>query len=168
MAEDIAGALAILERAMDIEKEGREFYLQASYIVQDWRARETLTILTEDEQKHFNLIQRQHESLTRESKWTNSPEVKSVKIDLDKPLFPSGKEALEKATNATSSDLEALLFGLEIETKSYDLYRQAAMETTDQPGKTLFEFLAREERGHFNTLMMRYENLAGRSAGWSA
>lgn len=47
-----------------------------------------------------------------------------------------------------SSDLDALLFGLDIENRSYDLYRRAASETTNAEGKAMFEFLAEEERGH--------------------
>ena len=86
---------------------------------------------------------------------------------MDKPLFPGGKEALEKVVTDKSSDLDAVLFGLEIEIKSYDLYRTTSLETTDPIGKEMFEFLAGEERGHFNILMMRYEYLAG-PIGWSA
>jgi rubrerythrin len=72
---------------------------------------------------------------------------------------------LEKAVTAKSGDLDALLFGLDIENRSYDFYRRAAVETTDALGKAVFEFLAGEERGHFDILMMRYQYLTG-SAGW--
>ncbi len=105
--------------------------------------------------------------MTREGKWIGSPEIKPVSISLDKPLFPKGREALEKAITTKSSDWDALLFGLDIETRSYDLYRKAASETNDPLGKQMFEFLAGEERGHFDILMMRYDSLFGPIA-WSA
>ena len=90
-----------------------------------------------------------------------------MRVDLDEPLFPRGREALKKVVADKPSDLDALLFGLEVENKSYDLYRMAASGTNDPLGKEMFEFSAEQERGHFNSLMMRYEYLAG-PTGWSA
>ncbi len=167
MAEKIANALAILKRAMQIEKEGRGFYLKAAQTTTDERGRETFTALADDERKHLSLIQRQYDTLADEGKWVSSSEIKPVGIDLGKSLFPRGREALEKTITAKSTDWDALVFGLDIEIKSYDLYRKAAQETADSPGKAMFEFLAGEERGHFDILMMRYDSLFGPMA-WSA
>ena len=164
--EEITAALAILKQAMRLEEEGRAFYLQAAETTGDEEGKETFRALADDEQHHLRLIQRQHDALSSENKWTSSPEIKPTHIDMDKPLFPKGKEALEKAVKAKSRDTDAMLFGLEIENKSYDLYRTAALATTNPLGKAMFEFLAGEERGHFNILMMRYESLAGPVA-WS-
>ncbi|MBI4186617.1 MAG: hypothetical protein HY530_03810 [Chloroflexi bacterium] len=55
----------------------------------------------------------------------------------------------------------------DIETKSYDLYRKAASDTAALLGKQTFEFLAEEERKHFDILMMRYDSLF-RPVSWSA
>lgn len=167
MAEEIESALGVLKRAMDIEQEGREFYLKASRTTQDDKGRETFSTLAGDEEKHYDLIKRQYDALASDGKWIDSPEIKPTDIDLDKPLFPQGSEVLGKAVTSQSGDREALLFGLDIETRSYDLYRKAASETTSNLGKRMFEFLAGEERGHFNILMMRYEGLFGPTS-WSA
>ncbi len=167
MKEEFVNALAILRRAKQIEQEGHKFYLKASQITQDEKGRETFISLADDEQKHFNLIQRQFESLRHERRWAGSPEVKPKAIDLNTPLFPKDREVIEKAITAKSSERDALLFGLEIENKSYDLYRKAASQTADPLGRDMFEFLAGEERGHFDILMMRYDFLFGPIA-WSA
>jgi len=167
MTEEIDTALAILKRAMQIEQEGREFYMKAAQITRDEKGQETFCALASDEENHLRLIHRQHDALTSESMWISSPEVKPVQIDLDKPLFPEGKEALDKTVTAKSSDSDALLFGLDIEAKSFDMYHRAAVETADALGKAMFEFMAGEEKGHFDILMMRSEYLV-RSMGWSA
>lgn len=160
-------ALTILERAMDIEQEGQGFYLKASQTTRDEKGREIFATLAGDEQKHYNLIRRQYDALTKEEKWREFPEIKPITSSLERPLFPIGKEALKKAITDKSSDRDALLFGLEIETKSYNLYCGAASETEAPLGKRMFEFLAGEERGHFNILMMRYDALFGPIA-WAA
>lgn len=158
-------ALEILRQATQVEREGREFYLKAAQTTQDEKGQQMFRTLASDEKNHFNLLQRQYNALKQDRRWIEFPEAKKTQIDLDKPLFPKGKKALEKAVTAKSGDLDALLFGLDIENRSYDFYRRAALETTDALGKAMFEFLAGEERGHFDILMMRYQYLTG-SPGW--
>jgi rubrerythrin len=161
MAEDVKAALGILERAMEIEQEGRQFYLKAAQNTQDQKGQEMFAVLADDEQKHYELIQRQYTSLTREGNWVGLPEIEPVEIDLDKPLFPKDEESLEKAVKIKSSDWDALMFGLRIEMKSYDLYREAALQTEDPLGKQMFEFLAGQEQSHYDVLTMRYDFLFG-------
>jgi len=161
MIEDVKPALAILKQAMGIEQEGRQFYLKAAQTTQDEKGQEMFSTLADDEQKHYDLIKQQHSALTSEGRWMGSPELKPVEIDLSKPLFPKGRETPKKAATVKSSDWDALLFGLDIETKSYDLYRRAALEVDDSLGKQMFEFLAGQEQSHFNVLMMRYDFLFG-------
>ena len=62
---------------------------------------------------------------------------------------------------------EKLGYRFTSETKGFDMYRRAAIETADTFGKAMFEFLAGEEKSHFDILMMRYEYLFG-PTGWSA
>ena len=89
------------------------------------------------------------------------------RVDWNKPLFPA-RETLEKAISPKSADMDAVLFGLGIESKSWELYRQAAQETGDPLGKDMFEFLAGQEKSHFETLMMRYDFLSQQPIAWNA
>ncbi len=166
MAEDVKAALSILEGAMEVELEGRQFYLKAAQATQDEKGQEMFATLADDEKKHYNLIKRQHTALASDGNWVGSPEIKPVDIDLEKPLFPRGREALEKAVTTKSSDWDALLSGLDVEIKSYDFYRRAASEIGNPLGKQMLEFLAGQDESHFNVLMMRYVALFG-PAGWN-
>ena len=161
MVGDTEAALGILERAMQIEQEGRQFYLQAAQSTENKKGEEMFGMLADDELKHYNLINKQLTSLTSEGNWIGFPEIKPVNIDLDKPLFPRGLRALEEAATTRSSDWDALLFGLDIEIRSYELYRRAASETVDSLGKRMFEFLAGQEQSHWDILMARYDALFG-------
>src|SRR3990172_2577297 len=161
MKNDLTPALTALRQAMQLEAEGYQFYTKAAQTAKDEKVKETFGILARDEDNHLNMVRRQYDSLTSAMKWVSFPEAKARPIDLSKPLFPKGKEALEKAAATKSGDLDALLFGLDIESKSYDLYRKAALETASAQGKTMYQFLAGEEQRHFEILMMRYEYLAG-------
>ncbi len=161
MTENVNAVVGILEHAMGIEQEGSQFYLKAAQTTQDKKGQEMFSTLADDEQKHYDLIKRQHAALTSKGRWIGSSDMKPSDIDLSKPLFPKGIEVLEKAISTKSSDWDALLFGLDIEIKSYDLYRKAASQIEDILGKQMFEFLAGQEQSHWDTLMMRYDALFG-------
>lgn len=159
--EDIETALTILKQAMEVELEGHRFYTGEALTTRDQTGGEMFATLASEEEKHYDLIKKEFDALTRNEKWVSFPEIKPVKIDTHKPLFPQGREALERAINSKSTDWDALLFGFDIEIKSYDLYRKAASEVSAPLGRQMFEFLAAQERGHFDTLMMRYDALFG-------
>ena len=151
----------IFDFAMKMELDGKAYYEMLSDETTNTGLKTIFARLAADEQKHYDLIKRQHSTLTSESKWSSSSGIKPVGMDLDKPLFPRGIEALEKTIATRSSDWDALLFGLDIELKSYDLYRKAASQIEHPLGKQMFEFLAGQEQSHFNVLMMRYDSLFG-------
>ena len=73
MTKEIDTALAILKRAMQIEQEGREFYMKAAQTTRDEKGQNTFRALASDEESHLRLIKRQHDALTSESMWISSP-----------------------------------------------------------------------------------------------
>jgi len=154
-------ALLVLQRGMSLEQIGRAFYLRASQTTTDSGGKKSFIDLADDEQTHYNLLKRQYESLARETGWVSLPEVKPVAINLARRLFPVERKDVEKAISVKSSDWDALLFGMDIEIKSFDLYRKAATQTVDRAGRRMFEWLAVQESGHFDVLMMRYDYLYG-------
>jgi rubrerythrin len=159
--------VAILERAMQMERDGRGFYLWAAQNLQDADARQAFRNLADDEEQHFNLIRRQLDSLRGGGRWVDVAEIGSSVVDLTRSLFPRKRMDRETAMKNVATEADALLFGLEIESTSYDLYRKAAADTGEPLGRRMFEFLAGEEAMHFDVLMMRYEKGFG-PTGWSA
>ena len=165
MVENVTNVVEILKKAMEIEWEGREFYLKAAENTEDAKGKQIFRELADDEESHYSVLERQYKALNELNKWIDIPEIKETQIDLAEPLFPAGKEAMQRSIAKKSDDLDAIIFGLDIESKSFDMYRQAALDTNDNSGKALFQFLTDEERRHFEILMMRYEALAG-PMGW--
>ncbi len=159
MTQETNLTIELLRRAMGLEQEGRNFYLKAAQETSDKQGQETFKTLADDEGNHYNLLKSQSDALRKKGGWVASPEVKKVKIDLSKPLFPKGIEALKQKVTEKSDERDALLFGLDIEIKSYDLYSKAKVE--DATGKEMFAYLADQEMGHFNLLMQRFDKQFG-------
>jgi rubrerythrin len=153
-------ALQALRQAIRLEQDGYKFYTEAAERTADPRGREMFLSLADDEKLHLRIVQDQYEALSAGKGWVSFLEETEVEtVDLDKPLFPPEREALEKAIDPKASDTDALLFALQIENESYELYRKAVTETADPAGQAMYQYLAGQERTHFEILMVNYEHL---------
>lgn len=149
-------ALQALHQAMRLEEDGYEFYTEAAERTADPRGQEMFLSLADDEKLHLRIVQDQYEALSGGKGWGAFSEALEFKpVDVDKPLFPPEAEVIDPQ----ASDTDALLFGLQIENQSYELYRKAASETADPTGKDMYQLLASQERTHFDILMLNYEHL---------
>ena len=153
--------LAVLKKGMKLEREGREFYLQAAERSDDPETAGMFRDLAADEVDHYNYIGRQYDALAAGETWVPIPELEKVEaVDVEAPIFPAGVAALE-ALPEEATDEKALLFALGVEMRSFELYAQSAKETDNQAARRMFQGLASAERQHFNTLMLRYESRFG-------
>ena len=152
-------ALAALHQAIEIEVKGQEFYTKAAERTSNPKGAAMFRSLAADEVLHERILRRQLEALKRGESWIAPPGVAEVQADLSTPLFPEGEEEFQKAVHPEDSDLDALLFALQIENESYNLYRELAQATEDPNGRRMYEYLAAAERGHFDQLMLSYEHL---------
>jgi rubrerythrin len=115
---------------------------------------------------HERLIQRQIDSLASKGKWGQLTEAQGAACDLNKDIFPQGRAGLEKAVKGDTGDIDALIMAMEYETKSYDKYRQDAKAAADPAARRMYEFLASQERTHFDLLMANYEAMV-HYGGWA-
>ena len=166
MASQIETTLRALEEGKRLEQEGIAFFKAAAERTQSEKGKEVFRFLAQEEAMHQRLIQRQIDHLSAEGKWLEMPEAKGEKADLSKAVFPQGREGLEKAIKADTTETEALIAALEFETKGYDMYRRAAEAATDAAGREMYEFLATQEQAHFDLLMANYESMV-HYGGWA-
>ena len=164
MATDLA--LEALRRALVLEKEGMLFYGEASKKVQDAATQKMFVTLLSDEKQHQKMLRAQMQALKENKGWRTHPTTSKARLLEGAPsLFPKGKASLDKISE-TSTDIEAIRFGLDIENKSFEFYFKASQESETSEGRSMYTLLAEKERDHFNTLMMRLEGLAG-PLGWT-
>ncbi len=161
MADD--QVLRALGRALKLEQDGYSFYTQAAERVQDSDCKQTLLSLADDEKMHEAMIVRQLEAMSEDGDYVYLPHVKPVDIDLAADIVPPDPSQVEERVSENADELEALQTGMEIEMRSYDLYRQAALETESEAGTQMYEWLAAAEMMHFDLLMSNYEALNMRS-----
>ena len=156
-------ALQALSQALKLEQDGRAFYLKAAEETVDTKGKAMFLSLADDEKLHANMVQRQLHALEGDGAYVLLPDLGAPAIDLDAPLF--APEKLEAKAGANPSEIAALHVALEAEIASYDLYRSAAQEADEGPGKQMYTWLSQAELVHFNLLMENYEAIVA-GAGW--
>jgi rubrerythrin len=159
--------IEVLRQALQLEKKGKTFYLDAAERSTDAETKEMYRLLAEDEVKHYQYVQRQYDDLEAGKGWTSIPEMDQVDAletaSLDSHgdlIFPPGKEAIEVLPDDASEE-DALIFALSVEDKSFTMYRDGSEQAEDTEAKQMFLQLAAAEHTHFNVLMQRYESRYG-------
>jgi len=152
--------LAALNQAIELEVEGQRFYLEAAECTTNPKGAEMFHSLADDEVIHERILRRQLDALTQGEGWVLPEGVVEVTTNIAALIFPVSEKVCEETVRPGDSDLDALLFALQIENKSFNLYRDLAQTTDDPNGKRMYEYLAEAERGHFERLMLNYEHLS--------
>jgi len=149
------GVLEALKKAATNEQKTHEFYLQAAERVEDACGREVFLSLAEEELNHLRMVQRQYEALEGGEGWVKFAEAAAA--EKFEPL--EMRKMSEKPVGPTTSDRDALLFAIQLENDSYEMYVNDAKRVTSPAGKQMYQYLAQAERRHFDILMLNYEHL---------
>jgi rubrerythrin len=153
-------ALTALNQAIKLEIKGQRFYLEAAECTTNPKGAEMFRSLADDEVIHERILRRQLDALGQGEGWVLPEGVAEVAVDLAALIFPESEKVCEETLRPDESDLDALLFALQIENESFNLYRELAQTTEDPNGQRMYEYLANAERGHFELLMLNYEHLS--------
>lgn len=130
----------ILEFAMQMELDGRNFYLGLADKAEDEGIRQILEMLAGDEMKHYTILE---ELKVKEPKMIDTEILSSAK-NVFKEMKNKGEE---KTFPAAQIDLYKK--AREIEQKSRNFYLDKAKEVKKEYEKDLFNRLAEEEMKHY-------------------
>ncbi len=130
----------ILEYAMQMEKDGEHYYRQIAQQTTNKGLTTILTMLADEELKHYNAIKTMK---------TDKPQMAATTILADaKNVFVQLKEAGEKF-DLDAGQIDLYKKAQEIEEKSRDFYLGKADEVEEEFQKELFIRLAEEEKKHY-------------------
>ena len=156
-------ALAILEEAMDVERQGEAFYQEAAVLVQDPMGKRAFEVLAKDEIKHLRLLQTEYEAMQKDNEWVGLDEAKARGPRAAVKLFPDKRDAA-LIIPGDATDLDALEIAMDFEEKGYKMYHKASVEADDSKAKELFDFLAKQENDHYVFVQKTHEYLATEGA----
>ncbi len=130
----------IFEYAMQMEKDGEDYYRQLVQQTANKGMRTILTMLADEEVKHYNAVEKMK---------TEKPQIAETKILTDaKSVFVQIKESGE-SFDFDIKQTELYRKAQDIEKKSRDFYAEKANEVTEEYQKEIFLKFADEEKSHY-------------------
>ena len=146
--------LDILRGAMEVERDGFQFYSMAADRSDDPGAAETFARLAAEEQKHYEALQTQQKALFKAGSWDPAIVLSDAhKLDPSPEVFSEGFRQRIKGKHL---EMSALSIGILLEKNAIDFYSKAAEEATDENVAVFFRSLADWETGHYQ-MLLRYD-----------
>jgi rubrerythrin len=164
MESEQARTIKVLQLAVQMEVDGKEFYQKASRKSSNKLAKELFRQLANEEDIHRKRFEEIYKALKRGQNWPDvePPFEKGKTI---KSLFAEATKALGSKFKVAESELEALKAAMDMEIRSYNLYHTRSAESMPPAEKQFYKTLAGEERGHHLALLDSYEYLSD-PTGW--
>ncbi|MFA5839034.1 MAG: ferritin family protein [Candidatus Margulisiibacteriota bacterium] len=142
--------------AIDLEKNGYDFYKSASAKTQNPLAKATLDSLGERELEHLAKVTEFYQNLTGDktlpANWLKTVEVPPSKGQLLKLILVKLEKSLNNKFESIEDINKAYSIAEDLERDSYHLYSRIAKESTDNTTKKFFAALAEEENEHYAIL----------------
>ncbi|KNZ40491.1 ferritin-like domain-containing protein [Acetobacterium bakii] len=131
-----------LEFAINMEHDGEKFYREQAEINKDNNLNAVFLLLAKDEANHASILENALNKLSYEL-------TENKTLSQYNNVF-KGSTEFKKEFKEIPNQLDAYKFALDIERRSIDLYEKLLAESTDDKTKTLFGYLVKQEKEHFN------------------
>lgn len=131
----------IFDYAMQMENDGKEFYLVLAANAMNQGVKSIFNLLAEEEAKHYLIVKAMKED-------KNTQFLKPCLLSDVKNIFKNMKEE-DVIFNANISQKEAYVKAQELEKQSEDFYLEQANQAIDNEQKLIFQKIAAEEKQHY-------------------
>jgi rubrerythrin len=163
MAKEQDTTLKALKTAIQMEIDGKEFYLEASQASKNELGKKLLEQLAAEEDIHRKIFEDIYKDISAQKGW---PE-KKLPTDGGKGLrtvFAKALEQMDRDISAIPTELDAVQEAMEMENKTFDYYRSCGSKAVYDAEKRFYEALAVQEEEHYRVLLDYYEFLKNPAA----
>ena len=158
MADEMDRTLQALQTAVQMEIDGKEFYLKASRESGNDLGRRLLEQLSREEDLHRQRFEEIYRRIRNERAWPDIQLPPDQGQNL-KTMFAAEGEKVGSDTTALQTELDAVQTAMDMENRSYDFYEAQGGKATHATEKRFFEAVAGEEQVHHALLLDYYEYL---------
>ena len=158
--------LEVLKIAVQMEIDGKEYYLKASQKSSSELGKKLLQSLAAEEDVHRQKFEEIYDAIQSKKAWP----VTDFQPDRGKRLrtiFATATARIGSGIKAPATELDAVQTAMDMENKTYDFYKNQGKNATYDAERDFYEALAGEEREHHLVLLDYYEYLKD-PAGWFA
>ncbi len=158
MANEHDKTLKALKTAIQMEIDGKEFYLEASETSGNELGKKLLRQLAAEEDIHRKVFEDIYKDISAKKDWPTN------KLETDggkglKTIFSAAIKQMDKNVRAIPTELDAVQKAMEMENKTFDFYKSLGGKATYTAEKQFYEALVVQEEEHFRVLLDYYEFL---------
>ena len=158
MPEEQAKTLKALEIAIQMEIDGKEFYLKASKLSNNDLGRKLLQSLAAEEDVHRQKFEEIYHAIQKKQAWPPMDFEPDGGRSL-RTIFARAIEAMAPTTTPQASELDAVKTAMDMESQTYDFYKSQLKNAAYETERDFYEALATQEREHHLILLDYYEYL---------
>ncbi len=158
--------LEALQIAIQMEIDGKEYYVKASQESSSELGKKLLASLADEEDIHRQKFEEIYNAIRNKKFWP----LTDFQPDGGKRLrtiFARATEEMGSNIKALATELDAVQIAMDMENKTYDFYKSRGENATYDAERDFYKTLATEEREHHLVLLDYYEYLKD-PAGWFA
>jgi rubrerythrin len=163
MAEEQDKTSAALKFAIQMEIDGKEFYLRASQASTNKLGKKLLETLAGEEDLHRRIFESIYENIRSKKAWPRT-DFKSDGGRGLRTVFARALEEMEDDVKAIPTELEAIKTAMAMENKTYDYYKEQSQKATFDAEKEFYDALVIQEGEHHRILLDYYEFLKNPAA----
>jgi len=156
--------LKALQIAIQMEIDGKEYYLKASRDSSNELGKKLLQSLAAAEDIHRQKFGEIYNAIRNKNFWPITDFQPDGGQGL-RTIFARVTEEMSSTIKASTTELDAIQTAMDMENKTYDFYKSQGAKADYDAEKDFYQTLAAEEREHHLILLDYYEYLKN-PAGW--
>jgi len=164
MVDEQNKTLQAIQMAVQMEIDGKEYYLKASQESNNEAGKKLLQSLAEEEDIHLQKFVQIYDAMRDKKSWPIIVFLPDESQRL-RTIFAQATEAIGSIVEVLNSELAAVEKAMEMESKTYDFYVDQGKQAGYNAEKEFYQSLAVQEKEHQLVLLDYYEYLKD-PAGW--
>ncbi len=156
--------LEVLKIAVQMEIDGKEYYMKASRKSSNELGKKLLSSLADEEDIHRRRFEEIYDAIRNGRAWpvTDFQPGRGRRL---RTVFATAIGEVGTGVEAPDTELDAVQTAMDMENKTYDFYQNRVKDATHDAERDFYQALAAEEREHHMVLLDYYEYLKD-PAGW--
>ena len=147
-----------LQTAIQMEIDGKEFYLKASQESSNELGKKLLQTLATEEDHHRRKFEEIYNAIVSEMDWPKTDFQPDGGKNL-RTIFASATEEMVSSKESIPTELEAVQKAMYLENKTHDFYKSRSENASHDAEIDFYQTVAAEEKEHYLILLDYYEYL---------
>lgn len=156
--------LKALRIAVQMEIDGKEYYIKTSQTSSNKMGEKLLRSLASAEDTHRQKFIDIYEAIRDKKAWPKT-DLKPGAANSLKTIFATATRKMATNTKPLAGELDAVQIAMKMENKTFDFYTSQQAKATGNTEQSFYKSIAAEEREHHMILQSYYEFLKD-PAGW--